>query len=321
MSIETFLHHDHEGIEDDLAEGPANGKAVNFQDTHSHHGNFNTLYVAKISVEDDDLVAKDLTKKHPVLCWVMTSPTTLDKKAVHVRNTWAKRCNTALFMSSQWNASFPTIGLNVSEGRQHLTAKTMKAFYYIYENHFNDADWFLKADDDTYVIVENLRYFLSSYNCQEPIYFGQVFKVLVKPQGYTSGGAGYVLSKEALRRVATLGKNASVCRQDGGAEDMEMGKCLQNLGVKLMPSVDNLGRSRFHCFGPEGHVHGGFPNWYHHYDANGARTGIENVSDYAISFHYMGPAKMYTMEYFVYHLRPYGIISRTQTLNLDKGRQ
>lgn len=49
--------------------------------------------------------------------------------------------------------------------------------------------------------------------------------------------------------------------------------------------------------------------------------GIENVSDYAISFHYMGPAKMYTMEYFVYHLRPYGIISRTQTLNLDKGRQ
>ena len=215
-------------------------------------------------------MAKDLSVRYPVLVWVMTSPKNLDTKAVHVRNTWGQRVNRLLFMSSAWNSSFPAVGLNVSEGREHLTAKTMKAFRYVYENHFDDADWFMKADDDTYVIVENLRYMVSAYDPQEPIYFGHIFKVIVK-QGYASGGAGYVLSKEALRRFGRWGKNATLCRQDGGAEDAEMGKCLQALGVKPVPSTDSLGRSRFHCFSAEMHLQGGYPSWYYNYDANGAR--------------------------------------------------
>ena len=26
------------------------------------------------------------------------------------------------------------------------------------------------------------------------------------------------------------------------------------------------GRSRFHCFTPETHLHGGYPGWYYKYD-------------------------------------------------------
>jgi glycoprotein-N-acetylgalactosamine 3-beta-galactosyltransferase len=75
---------------------------------------------------------------------------------------------------------------------------------YLYDNHFDEADWFLKADDDTYIVMENLRYMLQPYNSSQPIFFGCKFKPYVK-QGYMSGGAGYVLSKEALRRFATKG--------------------------------------------------------------------------------------------------------------------
>ncbi|XP_060086206.1 glycoprotein-N-acetylgalactosamine 3-beta-galactosyltransferase 1-like [Ylistrum balloti] len=278
-------------------------KQVDFDDSHFH--------------KDNDKVAKDLEKKIRVLCWVMTSPQNLDKKAIHVKRTWAKRCNVLVFISSTTNTTFPTVGLNVSEGREHLTAKTMQAFKYVYDTHFNDADWFVKADDDTYMILENLRYFLQSYSKDDPVYFGHHFKTIVK-QGYYSGGAGYVLSKEALKRLIEKGKDPKVCRQDGGAEDAELGKCMENLGVRTVNSTDALGRSRFHCFDPETHLFGGYPDWYYKYDANGAKKGTESISDYAISFHYVPPQKMYALEFYIYHLRPYGLESGHQDLNVPR---
>ena len=39
-------------------------------------------------------------QKPTVLCWVMTCPDNHKKKAVYVKNTWGKRCDKLLFMSS-----------------------------------------------------------------------------------------------------------------------------------------------------------------------------------------------------------------------------
>jgi len=112
------------------------------------------------SGELDHTVASELYQKVRVLCWVMTSPMNIDSKARHIKVTWGRRCNILLFMSSVSEPTLPAIGLNVTDGYDNLWGKTRAAFRYIYRRHRNDADWFLKADDDTYVIVENLRLLL-----------------------------------------------------------------------------------------------------------------------------------------------------------------
>ncbi|KAK7110719.1 glycoprotein-N-acetylgalactosamine 3-beta-galactosyltransferase 1-like [Littorina saxatilis] len=290
---------DHEAL-DRHGDGQSDNSFL-INDHHMHEG-------------DDDSAARELAKKVKVMIWVMTSPSTLHDRAKAVRDTWGQRAEQLLFFSSAHNKTFPTIGLNVSEGREHLTAKTMLGFRYLYDNHFDEADWFMKVDDDTYVIMENLRYFLSEENPKDPVYFGHHFG-LIAAQGYYSGGGGYVLSKEALRRFGQKGQDPMLCKQDGGAEDAEFGKCMERLGVKTVNTTDTLGRSRFHCFDPETHIMGGYPPWYYKYDANGGKKGLHSISDYAVTFHYIYPSKMKRLEFYIYHMAAYGVKRGFQQLN------
>ncbi|XP_065561828.1 glycoprotein-N-acetylgalactosamine 3-beta-galactosyltransferase 1-like isoform X3 [Artemia franciscana] len=45
--------------------------------------------------------ADEMKKKVRLLCWVMTSPKNHNLKAIHVKNTWGKRCNILVFMTTK----------------------------------------------------------------------------------------------------------------------------------------------------------------------------------------------------------------------------
>lgn len=114
-----------------------------------------------------------------------------------------------------------------------------------------------------------------AHSPSDPVYFGRRFKPYIR-QGYMSGGAGYVLSREALNRfVLTAMHDSRRCRRDVvGVEDVEMGECLAAVGVAAGDSRDEHGRERFHPFPPDIHlVRGSVPrdNWYWEYNYYPAR--------------------------------------------------
>ena len=54
--------------------------------------------------------------------------------------------------------------------------------------------------------------------------------------GYMSGGGGYAMSREALKRFGEKGYQ-QLCVGKSGTEDVELGKCMQALGKVLLQAT------------------------------------------------------------------------------------
>uniref|UniRef100_A0A183CJX8 N-acetylgalactosaminide beta-1,3-galactosyltransferase n=1 Tax=Globodera pallida TaxID=36090 RepID=A0A183CJX8_GLOPA len=178
----------------------------------------------------------------------------------------------------------------------------------------NDYDWFFRADDDAYVVMENLRLMLMPYSPKQLIYFGcKLRTTMYNDRVFPQGGSGYVMSRSALKLLVHRGlDNPSVCFDgDSLEEDQFIAVCLDNLGVKLGDSRDAKFRHRFFGdFVGESLVPISLLEqqsfWLQNLSYYPLRQGPECCSDYAISFHYTDVKLMYLMEYLIYHLDAYG---------------
>ncbi|KAH8244315.1 hypothetical protein KR026_006121, partial [Drosophila bipectinata] len=254
-------------------------------------------------------LANRLFNETRILCIVPSSPQTHLSRAIHIKRTWGSRCNKLIFMSTKEDKTLGAVDLKVKEGNSNLWGKVRASLQYAYKNHFQNYDWFLKVDEETYVVMENLRSFLYPYSPMEPVYFGNKFRSPQVKKGYMSGGAGYVLSKEALHRFMKFGfSNSSICsNRSYGYEDVELGRCLQAVGVVGGDSRDDHGLNRFIPYSPL-QSYPKPPEWYPPYPYYKlANVTTDCCSNSAITFHYIYPNDLYVMDYIIYRLKTFGV--------------
>ncbi|EDW54063.1 GM18371 [Drosophila sechellia] len=240
----------------------------------------------------------DMTEEVRVLCYVYTKPTNHKTQAQAVLETWGRRCNKLIFFSSRTDVNLTgSVELPVSPYFRESWLKTKMALKYLHDHHLNDADWFLEADDETYVVMENLRYMVYPYSPELAIYFGS---------------PGTVMSRAALRRLVELSlPNPSKCEQkDAGPTAEKLRECLENVNVLAGNIYDSEGRRRMYLIEPQARsnlfLHYDSKNWFWKFLAYRTQDGIFAWSNYAVSFHYVQHRYIHCFEYMINRLRTFG---------------
>jgi glycoprotein-N-acetylgalactosamine 3-beta-galactosyltransferase len=229
--------------------------------------------------------------------------------------TWANRCDHSVFIiagshplrpfdRSTFPLSIAFIGDEKIEKYNQLSEKILISLLYIYERYGRDYDWFFKADDDTYVIVENLRHLLRRRASNASAYFGYIAKT--PDRFYPSGGAGYVLSQEALLKfgeeILIKPEKRKLCKTDE-AEDINLAYCLARIGIFPTNTRDDQQLETFHPMTFEEHFLGNFTKWIEKNAQFEQKKGEECCSPLTISFHSLSPVQMRMMHFLLYQIQ------------------
>ncbi|CAF1512408.1 unnamed protein product [Didymodactylos carnosus] len=271
--------------------------------TDQHHISANTSDISNI-----------LQFSPRILCWIPTTHERLDRALV-IHETWGKRCDRTIFIIGRHRAAKPLnrtiypfsvayIGDEKIEKYNRLSEKVLLSLLYLYKRYINEFDWFLKADDDTYVIIENLRHFLRRKLSNSTGYFGFVAKTRDRP--YPSGGAGYVLSQTTLlklgEQILTKPDKRKLCR-DNEAEDVNLAYCLARINISVANTRDQNQLETFHPMTFEEHFLGKFSRWVETYSQFDQKKGEKCCSNFTISFHGMVPRAMKLLHFLLYNIQ------------------
>jgi hypothetical protein len=267
--------------------------------------------------------------KGKILCGTYTYDK-MDYRTQGASETWGWRCDGFLPVSTvtiddpairgYGSVDVPHYGPEVYN---NMWQKTRSILAYMYDNYFDDYEYFYLAGDDTHLIVENLRRYLytveQTHNvAREPIYMGMpyTYRTIL----YNSGGAGYVLNRVALKRLVLVAFQICHAKNQVSAEDRFVGKCLKSIHIDPLHTVDAQGRQRFlglhpNDIGRNKGMKAFHAEWGRKY---GWRTGDDLVSESSITFHMFRTQELMKRHHaIIYNSCPVGSVLHTA---VQKGR-
>jgi hypothetical protein len=180
-------------------------------------------------------------------------------------------------------------------GRHELGKKTLRGLAELCKV---DAEFFVFADDDTFVVVPNLEGELGlRFSASAPLFLGSALTHLEHPIG--SGGAGMVFSNATMRRFCQRTETSeSLCshlnpRVQGQPGDVAASLCMVELGVDITHS------DGFHPLPMGSSTNADDPNcgvWWIP-KAHRCRPAISR----SVTWHYTDQRRFALYEYFMFH--------------------
>ena len=187
----------------------------------------------------------------PVLVGVMTARSYLLTRACSVWRTWGSQVLQAggdikFFVGEADNdgelvamleqcPGLPVVVLaNVRDDAYPPQHKSFSMLAWMWDNYGNKSVWFMRADDDVYIKVEQLLEFLRPINSSEPQYLGQAGRGrglergqldLAWNENFCMGGPSMVFSWVTL---SLMRPNIDACYDSmiTSHEDVEVGRCV-----------------------------------------------------------------------------------------------
>ena len=254
-----------------------------------------------------------------ILCMVYTVHTA-DEEALNqaaAAETWGRDCDGFIGASNFTNHSIGTIDLTHagSEEYMNMWQKVRSMWTYADDHYLDEFDFFYICGDDTFVLVDHLRYFLAGEHVSRlengfldrisryhqsslvsqvaamrprPLVFAQPFSR--KYNAKIAGGGGYVLNRAAVRMWGQRGADYFLTDHHDSKEDFIMSRFFIEQGVFISDTQDDEGGWRFLISGQASSDFDGAnspisPGVLQRRYGFQNRIGVESASQYQISFH------------------------------------
>jgi glycoprotein-N-acetylgalactosamine 3-beta-galactosyltransferase len=202
-----------------------------------------------------------------------------------------------------------------------MVQRTRTIISYLYDNFLDDFDFFHFSGDDVYLIVENLKEFLSSDFVKDYdkvpnqyLFAGFSMKHGYARTNYLGGGSGYTMSRKMLRAFVEGPLQLCCVDFEGSAEDVIISDCAKVLNANsFIDTRDLKGAHRYHQLPVQRHAT--FPNTSWGISTRLIQQSLEYqekeygypvvykdayISNSSVAFHKLSPAEMRRLEILLY---------------------
>lgn len=169
----------------------------------------------------------ELGIRERLLVGVLTSRATLNTLAVAVNRTVAHHFHRTFFFTGLRSPKVPHGMTVVAHGDDRPVWLMYETIRHLHQHYASDYDWFLLAQDDTYMHAERLSGLVGRLSAGQDVYMGRAEEFIggEEKARYCHGGYGYLLSRSLLAR---LQPHLDTCRNDilSVRPDEWLGRCI-----------------------------------------------------------------------------------------------